>query len=585
MKRRTKLTIAVGLSLFVNVGSVIGDDTYPTEVWPGSTEIAALNGTTDDETGLVYIEKGTGQLSTPPLIQQIDRLWHRLARIVMQSAELRMVKTDDLKVGCFPGEFRLQGTDYHYAGQTNVTGADGVAFSDGDDTYYLWLDSTNALRMATDATGWPSDVATFIPLAEVTVASSDITAIKDVRNRVRLATIAAGGGGGTGTDSAYFTLDQDNTGAGVDVELRANRGTTANDAALRWDETADEWVALADRDTPTRATLEALIFESTQTTGTAPLTVASTTNVTNLNADAVDGIDIGTLTAAGGAAYAHSTSEIRATAAGDSGDVLISNGAAAPQWDSLADAGIQGQDDDLDALAGVAVNGLFTRTAAGTAAARTITAGDSIAVTNGSGVAGNPTIAVSGATENAIQIGAATGALADVGPGTDDTVLVGRTGNTPTFRKLLNDDIDPTAEIAVSKLACPTYNGTVLMTGWPITDSLGFRMFHAVLPTPSGNVLSDSENEMVSTNEAATSESTITLTSAIPGLRYSFVVQDSDGIKIQAVAGDTIRIAGSVSASAGYVRSSTVGDTICLQAINGTEWVAMYYVGTWTIDS
>lgn len=53
---------------------------------------------------------------------------------------------------------------------------------------------------------------------------------------------------------------------------------------------------------------------------------------------------------------------------------------------------VQAFDADLAAIGNVSINGLFTRTGDGTAAARTITQGTGITITNGDGVAGNPTI-------------------------------------------------------------------------------------------------------------------------------------------------------------------------------------------------
>lgn len=82
-------------------------------------------------------------------------------------------------------------------------------------------------------------------------------------------------------------------------------------------------------------------------TGGAPFQVVGTTLVGNLNADLLDGLD--------------------ATA-------------------------FQPIDADLTALAGLGTTGIIVRTGAGTAATRTITAGNGILLTDGSGVSGNPTV-------------------------------------------------------------------------------------------------------------------------------------------------------------------------------------------------
>jgi hypothetical protein len=76
------------------------------------------------------------------------------------------------------------------------------------------------------------------------------------------------------------------------------------------------------------------------------------------------------------------------------GRAILDDADAAAQ---LVTLGAQPSDPDLTAIAGLASTGMIARTGAGTAAARTITAGAGVTVTNGDGVAGNPTIAAPGA--------------------------------------------------------------------------------------------------------------------------------------------------------------------------------------------
>jgi len=99
----------------------------------------------------------------------------------------------------------------------------------------------------------------------------------------------------------------------------------------------------------------------------------------------------------------------------------------------------------------------------------------------------------------------------------------------------------------------------------------------------SPNVITAAESRSVFTNEGATALNYHTLPTAAAGLVYTFYVQDTDGIRVVANTGDTIRINTAVSAAAGYAESTTVGSSVTLAAINATEWVATSVIGTWAL--
>lgn len=99
----------------------------------------------------------------------------------------------------------------------------------------------------------------------------------------------------------------------------------------------------------------------------------------------------------------------------------------------------------------------------------------------------------------------------------------------------------------------------------------------------SPNILTAAESRTVLTNEGATALNYNTLPTAVAGLTFTFIVQDADGIRVTANTGDTIRVAGVVSASAGYAESTTIGSALTLVAINATEWVAISSLGTWSL--
>ena len=101
----------------------------------------------------------------------------------------------------------------------------------------------------------------------------------------------------------------------------------------------------------------------------------------------------------------------------------------------------------------------------------------------------------------------------------------------------------------------------------------------------SPNILTELESGKTYTNEGVTAANYHTLPLARAGLRYRFIVQDTDGIRVVANTGDTIRNAASVTPAAGYVEAATIGNVIELMAINATEWITIGIVGTWTVSS
>jgi len=447
--------------LLVITSAAIGADVYPTEAWPSSATIDALNGTMDDSTGLPFIAEGTSPESAVPYLEQIDRRLDRQNAILAGVNTGRVVRVDDTHVGAFPADFRLDADTYHYPGETSV------AITATDDTYYVYLDSDSDeggngdVTVVTDATGWPAGISTYIPLAEVTVSSNIISAIVDRRSRAMLWAPPSGAGSISGTDQPHFIIDQDNAGAGVITELRFNRGSTDTDAYLKWNESSDAFNFF--ENTTTSAAVSALRFTANQNTGTAPFTVWSTTKVTYLNADMVDGLTFTAPAAAGGIAYSTGTSAVAFSAAGSAGDVLISAGAAVPTWEAVGTS-VQATDGDLDAIAAVATTGLLARTASDTWATRTLTSGTgSLTITYGDGVAGNPVLTID-STANQVPYGDSDGVGFSYLAHTDNTVLVGQTGTTPTFRKLVNADISTSAEIDTAKLAQGGSNGDLLVT-------------------------------------------------------------------------------------------------------------------------
>lgn len=205
---------------------------------------------------------------------------------------------------------------------------------------------------------------------------------------------------------------------GAPTTINANEAFT-----LRYDGVTNSWypenqaiinatafaqTLLDDPDAATARTTLGLGTISTQAASGVAITGGSITGITDL---AVADGGTGASDAAG------ARTNLGSGVVGDNVFIAATANAAQQAMDVEVGVDVQAWDADLDAVAGLAVNGMIARTGAGTAAARTITAGQGISVADGDGVAANPTISATMILENvaAADIAAIANAINTVG--------------------------------------------------------------------------------------------------------------------------------------------------------------------------
>lgn len=93
------------------------------------------------------------------------------------------------------------------------------------------------------------------------------------------------------------------------------------------------------------------------------------------------------------------------------------------------------------------------------------------------------------------------------------------------------------------------------------------------------------------TNTGATARVDFTLPTATANsslnrnciLEYTFVCNDTDGLRVIASGTDTINVAGTISAAGGRIDSTQIGATVKLVCNETGKWVATQALGTWTV--
>lgn len=140
---------------------------YPNEVWPAETTVLGVDGTIDAATGLPFIAKGTGPTSSPTYEIQYNRRQMRENAILAACRQGMVVDEGNLHIGAYPLEYTLLGARRSFPGATGVVVPDGVQ-------RVVYLGSSASLQVAA---AWPSDLSSYLPLAEVTTVNGTMSIV------------------------------------------------------------------------------------------------------------------------------------------------------------------------------------------------------------------------------------------------------------------------------------------------------------------------------------------------------------------------------------------------------------------------
>jgi hypothetical protein len=258
-------------------------DTIPVPYEISAADAASLSGTTDPDTGVPFVPAGANASSSPSLLVQLYRIQRLLANMLDTTGRAIRTSGGQLHIGVYPFDVPYaDGNVYRFEGAT------GYELSGGDATYKVWISRATTTPTLSHGAAWPASKDDYIPLAEYVVSGGVITTSDkdaDMRSLAMFEGFHAATAG-TGTTATSFVLDSDNAGAGVDSALKFNRGSTAADAQLEWNETNDRFELEAEEAGPTLATINLL---SVLVSGTAMLDANGAAKVAA--AVAGDGLD------------------------------------------------------------------------------------------------------------------------------------------------------------------------------------------------------------------------------------------------------------------------------------------------------
>lgn len=171
------------------------------------------------------------------------------------------------------------------------------------------------------------------------------------------------------------------------------------------------------------------------------------------------------------------------------------------------------------------------------------------------------TVTIGGAAAQSIAIG--NGAAAK-------TVTLGSTNTTSTTTiNAGSGNINLVGTLATGDAI--TGDGTAALGGFLKT----------VTDDTDGKTLNVNESGTVQTNAGASGAQAWALPAAAAGLNYCFVVMAAQELRVTPAAGDKIVHGSTVMDAAEYYFADAIGETLCIVAVDGTNWVMTSSTGTW----
>jgi hypothetical protein len=106
-----------------------------------------------------------------------------------------------------------------------------------------------------------------------------------------------------------------------------------------------------------------------------------------------------------------------------------------------------------------------------------------------------------------------------------------------------------------------------------------------IIAKPDAYTVLSTDCRKILTNEGATAQAEWALDADLAvGTTFSFIVNDGDGLKVTAPAGETLRV-GARQTAAGFIDALSIGAQLTLTKVTATEWWARPgWVGVWWLD-